>query len=87
LENLHHYRVEFTPVPNYSGQPCVPETDSEMVGKQTTLNHFLKRKDPGENVEGSSPAKKKKEAETWEEIDSGKLIVYTSSDIQAKSKV
>ena len=88
LENQHHYRVEFSPVPDYSS-PCLPETDGEMVGKQTTLSHFLKRKDPGdlENVGGSSPAKKRKEAETWEEIENGKLIVYTSSDIQAKSKV
>lgn len=84
LLNQYLYRVEFD-----SGSSG-GETSStvEMVGKQTTLNGFLtKRKSCDDQAASNSDWKKQKTEESWLEVDGGKLIVFTSSDVQHKSKV
>lgn len=90
LENLYLYKVHFHQINNSE----LPSTSpAEMVGKQTTLNNFLKRKekeetDADEDKTSSSPARKKnKTGDSWEEFDHGKLLIFTSDGIEAKPKV
>lgn len=86
LANKYIYKVEFEPV----AQAFVEETTNseEMVGKQTTLNSFLtKRKSCDDPSTSDSFLKKQKIEDSWLEVDGGKLIVFTSSDVQHKSKV
>ncbi len=91
LENQYAYKVEFDPVPVYETE--VSPQKSEMVGKQTTLNFFLKkRKSTDDEEEPNDPsdkteAKKQKTEKSWLEVDGGKLIVFTSDSVQHKSKV
>lgn len=91
LENQYAYTVEFDPVPVYETE--VSPKKSEMVGKQTTLNLFLKkRKSTDDEDEPNDPsdkteAKKQKTEKSWLEVDGGKLIVFTSDSVQHKSKV
>jgi hypothetical protein len=94
LEKQFPFRVEFSPVPNQVPSSVTSSSSSEeiMVGKQTTLNNFIttKRKSTSaEDVQGPSFfAKKQKTEDTcWEEIDNGKLIIFTSDGVQHKSKV
>ena len=96
LENKYAYRVEFDPVPSYktAADPNSLGLNSEMVGKQTTLNHFLKKRkspdgedEPNDPANNSNTENKKQKMEKWLEVDGGKLIVFTSDGLQHKSKV
>jgi bifunctional polynucleotide phosphatase/kinase len=93
LEKQFPFRVEFIPDPNQVPSSVKSSSSSEeiMVGKQTTLNNFIttKRKSTSaEDVQDPSFfAKKQKTEDTWEEIDNGKLIIFTSDGVQHKSKV
>lgn len=90
LENQYPFQVEFVPT---GKQQVKSETSSSnletMVGKQTTLHHFLtKRKSAAaDDAVDSASAKKQKMEDTWEEVDGGKLIVFTTDGVQLKSKV
>ncbi|XP_057376303.1 uncharacterized protein F21D5.5-like isoform X1 [Daphnia carinata] len=90
LENQYPFRVEFSPAIN---QQVKSDTSSsspeEMVGKQTNLNNFLtKRKSAsGDDAVDPSIAKKQKVEDTWEEVDGGKLIIFTTEGVQHKSKI
>ena len=80
LENQYPYQVEFW------------ISNLDMVGKQTTLNHFLtnKRKNADEGKQqddDQSPAKKKKGEDSWEELEDGNLIIFTTHGVQHQSKV
>lgn len=87
LEKQYLYRVEFNPIPSYPNHTSRGNSNSEMVGKQTTLNDFLGKRKPDETVGGSKECKKPKMEHTWEEIDGGKLIMFTTEGVQSKSKV
>ncbi|XP_046649857.1 uncharacterized protein F21D5.5-like [Daphnia pulicaria] len=93
LEKQFPFRVEFSPDPNQVPSSVTSSSSSEeiMVGKQTTLNNFIttKRKSTSaEDVQDPSFfAKKQKTEDTWEEIDNGKLIIFTSDGVQHKSKI
>ena len=85
LEKQYPYKVEFSLLSNTSPQSHSPD----MAGKQTTLNHFLKnkRKSAEDDNDNQSPAKKLKEGDSWEELESGNLIVFTTPGVEHKSKV
>lgn len=89
LENQHIYTVEFSSNNEPTNQS---QKDLEMVGKQTTLNDFvsIKRKDASnrDGDETSAAKKRKTDEEIWNEVDGGKLIVFsTSQPVEHKSKV
>lgn len=87
LEDLHKYRIEFDPPPDK--HPLSSTDAAEMVGRQTTLNNFLKRKKTTEEnaSETQSPSKRVKNEESWAEIDNGKLIVFTTPKVDPRPKV
>lgn len=93
LEKQYPFRVEFSPDTTQvlSSDTSSSSSEAIMVGKQTTLNNFLttKRKSTsGESaLDPNHFAKKQKIEDSWEEIDGGKLIVFTSDGVQHKSKV
>ena len=85
LEKQYPYKVEFSLLSNTNPQSHSPD----MAGKQTTLSHFLKnkRKSAEDDNDNQSPAKKLKEGDSWEELESGNLIVFTTQGVQHKSNV
>lgn len=83
LEGQYPYEVHFTPDPTKSVSSL---EDQEMASKQTTLNTFFKRKS-SEESETSNISKKQKTENIWEEIDNGKLIIYTIEGVQPSEKV
>ena len=94
LEKQYPFRVEFSPDPTkiLSSDSSSSSTEEVMVGKQTTLNNFLitKRKSTSDEnaLDPNHFAKKSKMENSWEEIDGGKLILFTSDPgAQHKSKV
>ena len=72
LLNQYSYQVTF-------------ELQDEMVGKQSKLDQFLKRKSDSSST--SSPNKKQKTDAKWEEIAGGNLVIYTSERVEPRSKV
>lgn len=94
LEKQYPFRVEFSPDPtkNLLSDTSSSSTEEVMVGKQTTLNNFLitKRKSTSDEnaLDPNHFAKKSKMENSWEEIDGGKLILFTSDPgAQHKSKI
>ena len=87
LEKQYSYVIEFNPSPSSSNSVLKETVDSEMVGRQTTLNDFLGKRKPQDSADGSKELKKPKLEHTWQEIEGGKLIVFTTDGVQSKSKV
>ncbi len=55
-----------------------------MVGKQTTLNFYIKRKS---DDDGGNTSKKAKTSESWQVCDDGGLIIFTTDGVESRSKV
>ncbi|KAI9561889.1 hypothetical protein GHT06_012851 [Daphnia sinensis] len=90
LENQYPFRVEFSPAINQQVKSeASSSSPEEMVGKQTTLNNFLTKRKSTSTDDSVDPslAKKQKIENTWEEVDGGKLIVFTTEGVQHKSKI
>ena len=61
------------------------KVNPEMVGKQTTIDSFLgKRKSESADV---NQFKKQKTENIWEEIDGGKMILFSTEGVKSKAKV
>jgi len=61
------------------------KVNPEMVGKQTTIDSFLgKRKSESADV---NQFKKQKTENIWEEIDGGKMILFSTEGVKSKAKI
>lgn len=84
LEKQYLYSIEFHPNPKSDSEISA----SDMVGKQTTINHFLVKRKTTDGMNIESETKRQKTEDSWLEVDGGKLIVYTNDDgAQHKPKV